>query len=307
MMKAIITGGTGYVGCHLVDALAWRGVETVVLARTTAPEEAKAFVRSRSAVIREIDFQASQNVSDAFVGGWVWFHLIGSVARLRHDSFDYRHRRVTEILMGAARRAGVNRVVFLTALGTSAQARNEYHRTKWEAEREMIRSGIAGAIVRPSLICGRTVGPRNSKLVELYIRMIRESRRAVVLGNGRNRIQPIDVRDLAECMIRAGESGGEGVSVHDIGGPDAVEFRQFVRLLARALGVQVRIRTVPLWAAGIVARLLEFVQDAPAISREQVALMREDNICAIDSVERQFGFKPRALRESLATYGESQR
>jgi len=307
MKRVILTGGTGYVGCHLTDALARRSVDMVVLARKSAPQEAKEFVRSRGAVVREVDYASGGNLSAEFRGCDVWFHLIGSIQRSRHDSFDHRHRELTASLVAQARRCGVGKVVFLTALGTSVHASNAYHRTKGEAECEVVQSGLPYALIRPSLICGRVVGPRNSKLVMRYVRMIRERGRVVVLGNGRNLIQPIDIRDLAECMIRAAEQKVNDVAIYELGGSEHVEFQEFVHRLAKALGKTVAIRHFPLWLAGTVARLLEVFQETPVLTREQVALVRENNICALDSVERQFGFRPRSLDSSLATYGEDGR
>jgi len=307
-MRVVVTGGTGYVGCHLIDALARRSVEVLAPARATTPPEAKEFLRSRGAEVREVDFDRPSDLAELFRGRPVWFHLVGSVARLRGDSFEHRHRVITARLVEQAKRAGVERVVFLSALGSGPDARNAYHRTKWEAEQEIVRSGIAGAIVRPSLICGRVVGPRDSKLVRRYIEMIRKRGRALVLGAGRNRIQPVDVRDLVECMVRAAERREDGVAAFDLGGPDQVTFDEFIGRLARALGREAKIVHIPMWIAAAAARILEPIQAAPAITRETVALMRSDNICARDSIERSFGFRPRDLDETLGTYaGESAR
>jgi NADH dehydrogenase len=302
--RVIVTGGTGYVGCHLVDALVRRSVPTTVIARTTTPTDAKEFVRSAGATVREVDYAAQPDLSADFAACSTWFHLIGSVARLRHDSFEHRHRVLTERLVDQATRAGVGRMVMLTALGTSAEANNAYHRTKAEAERVVVESGIAAAIVRPGLICGRAVGPRNSKLVQRYIDMIRGRGRVLILGDGRNRVQPIDVRDAAECMIRAAEKAATGVAAFDVSGPEPMAFREFVGRLAEALGQRARTRHVPLWLAGLGARALEVVQEAPALTREQVALARIDNTCPTDSVERAFGFRPRGVDESLRTYSD---
>ncbi len=285
-----------------MDALAHRSVEMVVVARPTTLADAREFIHSRGAATHIVDYARGGEVREAFRGCDIWFHLIGSIQRLRKDPFEWRHREVTARLVAAARKERVERVVFLTALGTSSRANNIYHRTKWEAEREVLQSGLAGALVRPSLIVGRSVGPRDSKLVMRYIRMMRERGRAVVLGHGSNRIQPIDVRDLVECMIKAAERENRNVAVYELGGPEPLAFREFVRRLGQAIGQHVPIRSLPLWLAALAARWYEWTREAPPVTREQVALCRVDNVCAPDSVERQFGFAARPLDESLATY-----
>ena len=303
--RAIVTGGTGFVGCHVIDALATRSVEAVALARKEAPAAAKEYIRSRGTVVHEVEFGGGEDFCALFTGADVWFHLIGSIQRARSDSFDRRHRELTARLVAQAKRAKVGRVIFLTALGTSAGATNAYHRSKWEAEREVVGWGVPGARVRPSLICGRAVGPRGSKLILKYVRMIRDGGKAVVIGNGRALIQPLDVRDLVECMIRAAERENKNMAIVELGGPEQVEFQDFVRRLAKAMGRAVKIAHFPVWLAAIVARVLELIQDRPAVTREQVVLSQMDNICPLDSVERQFGFRPRSLDESLAAYAEN--
>jgi NADH dehydrogenase len=304
MNRVIITGGTGYVGCHLIDALSRRSVEIVALARKSAPDEAKQFLRSLGARIHEVDFESGESLSAQFVGSKVWIHLIGSIQRLRSDSFEHRHRELSARLIAQAKRAGVGRVVFLTALGTVANANNDYHRTKWEAERQALEAQLAGALVRPGLICGRAVGPRDSKLVLRYINMIRAKGKATVLGQGRNLVQPIDVRDVVRCLIEAAERENN-MAIHEIAGPERVEFQEFVRRLARAMGRPVQIVHFPLWLAAMAARLYELYQEKPILTREHVILAQQDAVCPLDSVERRFGFRPRPLAESLATYGES--
>jgi NADH dehydrogenase len=277
----------------------------VALARRNAPAAAKEFIRSRGAEVHEVDFGGGEDLSARFMGCDVWFHLIGSIQRSRSDSFEHRHRELTAQLVAHAKRAKLGRVIFLSALGTSANATNAYHRTKWEAEREVVGWGVPGALVRPGLICGRVVGPRVSKLIQKYVGMIRNKGKAVVLGGGRALVQPLDVRDLVECMIRAAERENKDMAVCELGGPEQVAFQEFVRRLAKAMGREVKIAHFPVWLAALVARLLELVQDQPALTREQVALSQVDNVCALDSVERQFGFRPRSLEESLATYAEN--
>jgi NADH dehydrogenase len=257
--------------------------------------------------VDEVDFEGNEDVSSRFAGCQVWFHLIGSIQRSRSDSFEHRHRELTARLAAQARKAGIPRVVFLTALRPAAGADNAYHQSKLEAEREMTQAGIPGAIVRPGLICGRVVGPRVSKLVQKYIRMITEKGKATVLGAGDSLVQPLDVRDMARCLIEAGKRENKDLAIYDIGGPEQVEFREFVRRLAAAMGREVEISHFPVKLAAVIARIVELFQDKPFITREQVILSQADTICARDSVERQFGFKPRSLAESLKTYGEGGR
>src|SRR6185369_16387947 len=109
---------------------------------------------------------------EALTGCAVVVHLIGSIAPRKGERLEDLHGNQTRNLAQAAQAAGISKLVQVTALGTSENARNGYHATKWQAEQYVRNSKCKFVILRPSLIIGRQVGNRDSKLVTRYFDLI---------------------------------------------------------------------------------------------------------------------------------------
>src|SRR5262249_16035873 len=104
-------------------------------------------------------------------------HLVGIIGEVGESTFENVHVRGTGNVVACAREAGVKRFIHMSALGTRPNAVSRYHRTKWEAEEIVRRSGLEFTIFRPSLI----FGPRDM-FVNLFAKMIRFSPIVPIIG-----------------------------------------------------------------------------------------------------------------------------
>ncbi len=119
---------------------------------------------------------ADGSSDQAFKGARVAVHLIGSIAPKRGVTHEVLHVEMTRAFVEKAKAGGVQSALMVTASGTRADAPSSYHSSKWLAERELLESGLASTILRPSLLIGRQVGRRNSKLVERLLKVISEKK-----------------------------------------------------------------------------------------------------------------------------------
>ena len=131
-MKILVTGGTGFVGTHLVNALARRGHDVAVLARH--PDRARnrynrPVERVRGDVLDGPSLVAALSGRDAVI------HLVGIIHEQGAQTFDRMHRQAPENVVAAAREAGVRRFLHMSAMGASEDAPSEYSRTKAAGER----------------------------------------------------------------------------------------------------------------------------------------------------------------------------
>jgi len=102
------------------------------------------------------------------------------------------------IIINACNRSGVKRLVHLSALGTSPEAKSEYHRTKLLAEEAISESSLDYTIFRPSVIFGE-----DDAFVNLFAPLIRKLPVMGVIGSGNYRMQPVYIEDLVSCMVRS--------------------------------------------------------------------------------------------------------
>src|SRR5262249_37440702 len=137
----------------------------------------------------------------------------------------------TENVLGAVRESGVSRFVHMSALGTGPRALSRYHRTKWAAEEAVRASGLDWTIVRPSVIFGSGDG-----FVSLVTQLVRWFPVVPVIGDGRNRFQPVAVADVAEVFARALERPLTAGQTFEVGGSRAYTFDEIVDEVGAALG-----------------------------------------------------------------------
>lgn len=224
-VRYLVTGGTGFLGVHLVRSLLEHDHEVVVLARTDAPA---ALADERAVVVRRGDVLDEASVRDAAAGCRGVFHCAGFVSRKPEDAEEiYRvHVDGTKVVLAAAHAAGVERVVHVSSSGTVAVsddpehiatetdetpitliARWPYYRAKLFAEKaalEANRPGFEVVSVNPTLLLGP--GDTRGSSTE-DVRLFLDRKIPMVPSGG---ISFVDVRDAAEGARLAMDKGEPG-------------------------------------------------------------------------------------------------
>ena len=172
----LVTGGTGFVGGHLIRRLRRDALPVRALARH--PDSAHALIDLGVEVVPG-DIADKTTIEKAVEGIERVVHLVGIIQEAAGVTFRTVHVEGTRNMVEAARKAGVLHFFHQSALGTRPGAKSEYHRTKWEAEELVRKSGIPFTILRPSLIYGPGDG-FTSRLSEV----IRRAPVMPVIGSG---------------------------------------------------------------------------------------------------------------------------
>ena len=276
----VVTGANGYVGGHLVARLLAGGESVRAVVRKGCRESEKEFLGRLGAEVAETDFEDPAGFERALDGATAIVHLVGSIERARRGGYHDLHTGKTRRLLEAARGSGAGaRIVYLSAIGAASDAGNEYHRTKWEAEEEIRCSGREYRIVRSSLIAGREVGSRESKIVRRLAGMALDRRSVPVIGGGRNLLQPIYISDLVACLERAALGGGPHGDTWEVGGPEVLTMRRITEIIVRSLGLERKIVSVPYPLAFALAVAARAIGMDRVINLDQVKMTRHDNVC----------------------------
>jgi NADH dehydrogenase len=282
-MKVLVTGGSGFVGRHLVPRLLADGFEVRVLARR-APTGAQAFEYVRGDVTEPASLPAALAGVDAVV------HLVAVILERGRYTFDSVNRRGTESLLHAAAESGVSRFVHLSALGAGPDARFPYLRSRWLAEEAVRASRLDWTVLRPSVLHGDGAG-----FFRPIVWTLRWMPVYPMVAGGRTRFQPLAVQDLAVCVSACLRGEADARRSIDLGGPEVLTFADIVHTVMRALGKRRRILPVPVWAARPFA-FLQQLRREPLVTNGQLDMVVLDNTAALDSVEREFGFAPQRFQ-----------
>jgi dihydroflavonol-4-reductase len=251
-MRALVTGATGFVGSHLVEALRRRGHDVTALVRSPAKAGPLTALGARVAAGDLSDTRALERAADRQD---VVFHVAGLVSALDEAAFLRANRDGTALLLEAAARAGVGRFVFVSSMaaaGPSATGRplsgseppqpvTTYGRSKLAAERAVRASSIPWTILRPPMV----YGPRDREALKVF-RLARLGI-APVFGTGTQELSAVHGADLAEALIASAEADTVVGRVYYPCHPETFTSAGFVRAVGAAVGRRVRVVPVPRW------------------------------------------------------------
>ena len=302
-MKIALTGATGFVGGAVLQRLLRREHEVAVLVRDPARAGRLRDLGGVRIVAGELGDDAA--LRSLVEGTDAAIHLVGIIVEKGLQTFRRVHVDGTRALVAAARAAGVRRFVQMSALGARPDAAaTAYHRTKAEGEELVRQSGLSHVIYRPSLVAG----PGNVPL-QTIIDLVRLAPVVPVIGDGRYRMQPVWLGDVAEAFTVAAERA-DLAGTFDLAGPDALTWHEMLDGIELALGVRRRRVGVPLGVVRLGARAGMVLPDLAPITPDQLQMLLEGNTTTANALERILGAPARryadVIREMCAPYTSKQ-
>jgi NADH dehydrogenase len=293
MHRVYVTGATGFVGRAVIQALRAEGHVVRCLVRRGSEADLHGF----EAIERvEGDILGPPGSLEAGMAGCdTVIHLVGIIRehKSRGITFDRLHRVGTNNVLAAAAAAGVRRYLHMSALGTRAGARSRYHQTKWAAEEAVRTSGLAWTIFRPSVIYGHGDG-----FLSLLAGMVKRLHVVPVIGDGRQRLQPVPIEHVAAGFARAVRAEASVKQTYAMTGADAVSMIELLQLIGAAMHRRVRLVRVPLGLIRPIARAVHRMPTFP-VTPDQLLMLEEDSTADPGPFYSAFGLTPLPLVQGL--------
>jgi NADH dehydrogenase len=240
--------------------------------------------------------QAS-SLEGAMTGANCVIHLVGIIVERRQSTFERAHTQATQNVVDAAKKAGTKRYLQMSALGTRADARSRYHKTKWAAEECVRKSGLAWTVFRPSLIYGT-----GDKSINVLAKVVRRLPFVPVLGTGNSKIQPVSVKTVARCFVGALKNDSSVGKTYDVCGPAAFTWNMLYDKLLAFYGLHKPKLHLPLPVARIQAAAFETLLSNPPFTRDQLLMVEEDNAGNSAPAEHDFVLEQETFEQGLARY-----
>jgi NADH dehydrogenase len=289
-MLVAVTGGTGYVGGHVVDALVRREHDVRLLVRDPSQH---GWLKDRPAlqvVQGSIEDQAA--LQQLVAGADAVVHLVGIIVETGRQTFQRVHVEGTRQVLAAARGAGAPRFIHMSALGARPDpTATPYHRTKAAAEEFVRTSGLPHVILRPALIAGS-----GNDVMKMLVNMLRMSPLVPVIGNGLYQMQPVAVDDLADAFATAVENPAIAGTFDTIG-PDTLTYHQILDELEEALGVHRRRVAVPVSMVRFAAHAGMVLPNLNPITPDQLQMLLEGSTTSHNALPTTFHITPRHFAE----------
>jgi uncharacterized protein YbjT (DUF2867 family) len=293
-MRIFLTGATGFLGGHILRALSARGHQVTCLARRQSAAAIRA-LDLPGVVVVEGEFTTADSYVEALPGHDAVVNAVGIIRETPGGSFDTVHAGAPIALFDAAKKAGVRKIVQISALGADELAQSRYHISKRTADRHLAALGIPYVVLRPSIV----YGPRDHSMT--FFQSLAALPVTPVPGDGAYRLHPIHVDDLVRAVATAIEREDlAGIAV-DVGGGAPLSFDNLLDVLARRLG-KPRSRKLHIpwrimeWSAAVTDAL----GGRGPITSEELAMLRRENFADNQAFVERFGFAPISLETGLA-------
>lgn len=294
--RILILGGTGFVGTHLGARLDRMGREVTVLTRHDRRRH-DLWVLPQVRVVVTDPYDEDKLVHE-MAGHDAVINLVGILNEKGRDGSGFRraHVEFTETVIRACRRAGVRRLLQMSALG-AGKGRSHYLRTRGEAERAVNAAGrkdLRTTVFRPSVI----FGPEDSFFLRFafLLRLLP----VMPLACPEAKLAPVFVGNVTEAICRALDARDAFGRTYELCGPRTYTLRELVRYAKEQKGVRCLIWGLPDWLSRLQGRVFDFVPGKP-FSTDNYLSLQTDNVCSEDGL-KQLGIQPLAVEAIVPGY-----
>ena len=237
------------------------------------------------------------SLGPAVEGAEAVVNTVGHYVERGRASFAAIHGQGAMQVARAAAQAGVRRLVHISGIGADPASASPYVRARGIGERLVREAFPEATILRPSVL----FGPEDAFLNRLA-GLARVMPALPLFGTGATKLQPVYVRDVAEAVARALATPAAKRRVYELGGPRIYTYRELVRLVLAQIGRKRLLVPIPFVIWELLAALVAPLPHRP-VSRDQVILMKRDNVVAANALTfAELGIAPTPLEEVLPTY-----
>ena len=302
-LETLVTvfGGSGFLGRHVVRALANRGYRIRVAVRRP---ELTGYLRPMGRVGQIHAVQANvrhpQSVAAAMRDADAAVNLVGILFERGQQRFDAVHAVGAETVALAAKSAGAP-LVHVSAIGADANSAAQYARTKAEGERRALAAQPDSVIMRPSIL----FGPED----DFFNRFAALARIAPALplpGGGHTRFEPVYAGDVAEAIARAVDGSTKAGTIYELGGPDVHTFRELMEFILATIHRRRLLIPVPFEVMRLQAMFAQFLP-TPPITPDQVEMLKSDTVVSEEARREArtleaLGIIPETIEAIVPTY-----
>ena len=288
MSCVTVFGGTGFVGRAVVRHLRGSGTRVRIVSRRRG--------RGEDAGVEQIaaDAHDQRSVEAAVASADAVVNAISLYVEHGTDTFHSVHVEMAAKIARAASQAGIGRFVHVSGIGANTASPSPYIRSRGEGE-AAVQTAFPGAVImRPAVIFAS-----DDAFLTTILRLLRSMPAYPIFGNGRTRLQPVYVDDVAVAIAQILRQSQKPYPVYELAGPRIYSYEELLRTVSRAAGLRPVLMRVPFVFWNALADVAEMLP-RPPLTRNQVELMQIDTVAS----ERLPGFRalgisPRSLEDEL--------
>jgi NADH dehydrogenase len=230
-LKIVVTGASGFIAKNLRKYLSEKNIELISISRNNF----KNFECEIKIISNNYE---EKNLLKKIQNSDVLIHLVGIGKQSINTDYDMINTELTKHIVNLSKKARIKKIIFLSGLGVSSNTSLGYFISKYNAEKQIIDSGLDFTIFRPSYIVGKD---------DLFTKNLKKqikSGEIIIPGSGTYSIQPIHVSDVIKVIFESALQSKFNNKIIDLVGPDYVTFEKYVKLFSK--GTKTKIRKIKL-------------------------------------------------------------
>jgi len=296
-----VFGGSGFLGRHLVRALAKRHYRIrVAVRRPDLAGHLQPLGRVGQIHAVQANVRHPQSVEAAVRDSDIVINLVGILFERGRQRFDAVHAEGAENVARAAAAQGA-RMIHVSALGAAESSPSLYAQAKAQGERAVLAASPRATIFRPSVM----FGPEDD-FFNRFGSMARFLPALPLIGGGETKFQPAFVGDVAEAIARAVEGQAKDGTIYELGGPEVRTFRQLMEYVLATIERRRLLVPLPFPLAKLQAQFLQFLPKPP-LTPDQVELLRSDNVVSGRAIRegrtmQDLGIAPTGMEAVVPSY-----
>lgn len=304
-----VFGGSGFLGRHVVRALAQRHYRIrVAVRRPDLAGHLQPLGRVGQIHAVQANIRNRPSVASAVAGSDVVINLVGILFESGRQRFDSVSAVGAEgVALAAA--AHDARMIHVSAIGAAENSTAAYGRAKWRGEQLVLAATPEATIFRPSILFGP-----NDDFFNRFAAMAQMSPILPLIGGGHTRFQPVFAGDAAEAIAKAADGETRPGAIYEVGGPEVFTFKALMEYILATTGRRRLLAPLPFPIAKLQALGFELLSKLPLpflarplLTRDQVEMLRYDNVVSEDARRDSrtlegLGITPHPVGEIVPTY-----
>ena len=293
-----VTGGSGYVGSHIIRRLANAGREVRALVRDRRRAEREARLNGLSVDWVEADVTRPDSLSEAFSGATIVIHTVAIAIERPGRTYERINVEGTANVLSAAKSAGARRFINMSQLGAQPNLPYRFLASKGKAQEWVAESGLDWTAFRPSVIWGP-----EDEFANTFARLAQLTPLIFpIVGDGQSKFEPVWIEDVVTCVEKALDDKSTFKREFELGGPEVLTLEQIERRTLSALRARRAFVRFPIPLIRVVVTLMERLLPAPPVTRSLLEQLAVDNVTSKNEISL-FVDKPRPFTsENIATY-----
>ncbi|WP_153147111.1 complex I NDUFA9 subunit family protein [Dechloromonas sp. H13] len=297
--KVLLLGGSGFVGTYIANRLSQRGVEVTIPTRRR--ERTKALIIQPNVEMPEVNINSEEVLVSLMQGQDAVINLVGilhsrDVQLPYSKDFAEAHVELPKKIVAACKKAGVRRLVHMSALGANPKGPSEYLSSKGDGEAAVLaaRGDLDVTVFRPSVMFGL-----GDSFLAMFAGVLRKLP-FFPLGFGHARFQPVWVADVADAFVDSLGNPATFGQAYELVGPRIYTLRELVDYTAGLVGSTAKVIPLSEGFAYLQAGLM-WLSPKPLMSPDNLRSMQVDNVCD-GSCNLPPNWRPTALEAIAPTY-----